>query len=124
MTKKKKPIVSTNMKKIKKLLDIIPEDRRALAQGLYEELEFMQNTMANLKEQVNRDGAVDLFKNGNQEFWREHPALTAYNKTLQRYGQIYKQFIDLLPKVEEKTDDDELLNFIRSEEHTSELQSR
>ena len=112
MTKKKKPIVSTNMKKIKKLLDIIPEDRRALAQGLYEELEFMQNTMANLKEQVNRDGAVDLFKNGNQEFWREHPALTAYNKTLQRYGQIYKQFIDLLPKVEEKTDDDELLNFI------------
>ena|SRR5699024_1722407 len=112
MTKKKNKIISTDMKQVEQLLKDIPEDRRAIAQGLYNELVFMQNTMASLKEQVETDGAVSLFKNGSQEFLREHPALTAYNKTLQRYGQIYKQFIDLLPEVEEKGQDDELLNFI------------
>lgn len=112
MTNKKKPIISTDMKKVKKLLKDIPEDRRAIAQGLYDELVFMQNTMSSLKNQVETEGAVSMFKQGKQEFLREHPALTAYNKTLQRYGQIYKQFIDLLPKADEKKQDDELLNFI------------
>lgn len=112
MTKKKKPIISTDMKQVEQLLQYIPEDRRAIAQGLYDELVFMQNTMSSLKEQVESDGAVSNYKNGKQEFLREHPALTAYNKTIQRYTQVYKQFIDLLPKVDEKKQDDELLKFI------------
>lgn len=112
MTKKKKPIISTDMMKVKKLLKEIPEDRKPIAQGLYEELVFMQNTMKNLKEQVETDGAVSMFKQGKQEFLREHPALTAYNKTIQRYTQVYKQFIDLLPVADEKDAQDPLIDFL------------
>lgn len=112
MTKKKKQVVSADMKKVKNLLKDIPEDRRAIAQGLYNELVFMQNTLQNLKEQVEEEGAVSMFKQGQQEFLREHPALKAYNTTIQRYNLIYKQFIDLLPQTDESNQDDELLNFI------------
>jgi hypothetical protein len=108
----KKPIISTDMKKVKRLLKDIPVERQPIAQGLYEELVFMQNTMKSLKVQVEADGAVSLYKNGKQEFLREHPALTAYNKTIQRYTQVYKQLIDLFPKVEGKSKDDELMEFL------------
>ena len=100
------------MKKVKRLLKDIPEDRRAIAQGLFKELVFMQNTLDTLRQQVEDEGAVDMFKQGKQEFLREHPALKAYNTTIQRYNLIYKQFIDLLPKTEENNQGDELLDFI------------
>ncbi|WP_449354400.1 hypothetical protein ACUL41_14830 [Virgibacillus natechei] len=112
-TSKKKAVVSTDMRKVKRLLKEIPDDRQPIAQGLYEELVFMQNTLATLKQQVEEEGAVSLFKQGAQEFLREHPALTAYNKTIQRYGQIYKQLMDLLPKSDEKQQQDPLLDFIK-----------
>jgi len=54
-----------------------------------------------------------MFKQGKQQFLREHPALTAYNKTLQRFNQVIKQIIDLLPKAEENQPRDALLEFIQ-----------
>ncbi|MEW9675258.1 hypothetical protein ABRT01_03580 [Lentibacillus sp. L22] len=105
--------ISTDMKKVKRLLKEIPEDRQPIAQGLYNELVFMQNTMSTLKQRVEDEGAVSMFKQGKQEFLREHPALTAYNKTIQRYGQIYKQLLDLLPKSDEKQQTDPLMDFIK-----------
>lgn len=112
MTKKKKAVISADMKKVEKLLQDIPEDRRAIGQGLYNELVFMQNTLKKLKEQVEEEGAVSMFKQGKQEFLREHPALKAYNTTIQRYNLIYKQFIELLPRIDGNNQSDELLDFI------------
>jgi len=112
MTNQKKSPMSMDMVKVKKLLDNVQEDRQPIALNLYDELVFMNSTMRMLKSQVERDGAVEDFKNGSQEFLREHPALTAYNKTLQRYMQVYKQIIDLLPKSNENNETDELMDFI------------
>ena len=112
-TNKKKTNVSTDMKKVKKILKEIPEDRQPIAQGLYNELVFMQNTLKELKQQVEEEGAVSMFKQGKQEFLREHPALTAYNKTIQRYGQIYKQLLDLLPRTDTEQETDPLIEFIK-----------
>lgn len=109
----KKLVVSNDMKKLKALLKNIPEDRQPIADGLYNELVFMQNTMIILKKQVEEEGAVSMFKQGAQEFLREHPALTAYNKTIQRYSQVYKQLIDLLPKTDEGKQTDPLMDFIK-----------
>lgn len=112
MTKTKKPVVSADMKKVRRLMRDIPEDRRAIAQGLFKELVFMQNTLNSLRQQVENEGAVDMFKQGKQEFLREHPALKAYNTTIQRYNLIYKQFIDLLPQTDNVQEDDPLIDFI------------
>lgn len=115
MTSKQKSKVSTDMRKVKRLLKEIPEERQAIATGLYNELVFMQNTLDSLKEQVEREGAVDMFKQGSQEFLREHPALKAYNVTIQRYSLIYKQFISLLPRMDSEQKHDDLLDFIKGD---------
>src|SRR5699024_5250352 len=115
MTSRQKPKVSTDMRKVKKLLEEIPEERQPIATGLYNELVFMQNTLDSLKEQVERDGAVDMFKQGRQEFLREHPALKAYNVTIQRYSLIYKQFVALLPRTDAEQKHDDLIDFIKGD---------
>ena len=105
--------LSKELKRLKQTLKNVQEDRRPIAENLFEELAFMEKTMDSLKAQVNEEGPVSMFKQGAQEFLREHPALTAYNKTLQRYNQTLKQLIDLLPKVEGNSEDDPLLAFVK-----------
>lgn len=109
---KKVIAISSDMKKLKTILKQIPEDRQPIGNSLYNEIVFMEKTLNTLKNQVDEEGPVSMFKQGKQEFLREHPALKAYNTTIQRYSLLYKQLIDLLPKFEEKHDTDELLDFM------------
>ncbi len=105
--------LSKEMKRLKRTLKDIPEDRRPIGESLFDELAFMQKTMETLRAQVNEEGPTSMFKQGKQQFLREHPALTAYNKTLQRYNQTIKQLLDLLPEDEEERPTDPLLEFIK-----------
>lgn len=111
-TLKNKKVVSADMTRLKKILKEVPEDRQPIANNIYDELVFMQQTLVVLKKQVESEGPVSMFKQGQQEFLREHPALKAYNTTIQRYSLLSKQLIDLLPASEVKTEDD-LLNFVQ-----------
>jgi hypothetical protein len=52
MTTKKDLDISKEMRNLKKILKQIPKDRQAIAQSLYNELEFMQKTLETLREQV------------------------------------------------------------------------
>ncbi|WP_309459518.1 hypothetical protein [Bacillus thuringiensis] len=54
-----------------------------------------------------------MFKQGRQVFLREHPALKAYNTTIQSYSRLYKQLVDLLPPTDLKPKEDELIDFIK-----------
>lgn len=110
---KKKVVISADMRKVKVLLKEIPKERQPIAQGLYNELVFMQNTLNSLKEQVEEEGAVSMFKQGQQEFLREHPALKAYNTTVQRFSLLYKQLIDLLPPTDTEQQTDPLIDFMK-----------
>jgi len=106
--------VSADMKKIKRILKKVVPDRLAIANTLYDELEFMQKTLAKLKNQIDEEGPTSMFIQGKQKFVRENPALKAYNTTIQRYSLIYKQLIELLPAVPEEKAADPVLDFIRT----------
>lgn len=112
-TVKKNIDISKDMKKVKSLLKHIPKDRQPIAQSIYGELVFMQNTMDTLKAQVGNEGPTAMFKQGRQEFLREHPALKAYNTTVQRYSLLYKQLVDLLPKADTQPQNDALIDFLK-----------
>lgn len=105
--------LSAEMKKLKSILKKIPKDRQPIAQSLYNELVFMQKTLETLKTQIEEDGPVSMFKQGAQEFLREHPALKGYNTTVQRFSLLYKQLTDLLPPAVGTPAKDPLLDFIR-----------
>lgn len=104
---------SKEMKKLKTILKQIPKDRQAIAQSLYNELVFMQKTLEVLKQQIEEEGPTAMFKQGVQEFLREHPALKGYNTTVQRYSLLYKQLTDLLPPAAGTQQSDSLLDFIK-----------
>ncbi|MBV4429057.1 hypothetical protein [Clostridium tyrobutyricum] len=112
MEKTKVIDISTDMKKLRTILRKLPKEKKAVAEPLFKELEFMQRTLETLKNEVDEVGPTAMFKQGKQEFLRESPALKGYNTTIQRYALIYKQIISLLPKDDGKSTD-ELLDFIK-----------
>jgi len=111
----KKQTVLTNMQELKKILATVPEDRKAIADSLYNELEFMQGTLVILRQQIKEEGPTAMFRQGVQEFLREHPALKAYNTTIQRYSLLYKQLVDLLPEPVKEAPTDPVIDFVRGD---------
>ena len=83
---------------LKEILEKIPQDKKAVAARLADELVFMQETLAELRQQVKANGTLEHFIQGKQDFWRESPALRGYNNTLKQYNSTFKQLCDLLPK--------------------------
>lgn len=82
------------------IVDCVPENQRPIAESLLRELSFMGDTLDALKEHVRENGAVELFKNGKQEMWRESPALKSYNATIKRYSDTCKAITGMVEPCE------------------------
>lgn len=98
---------------LKEILQKIPEDKKAIATRLADELIFMRETLEDLKAQVKKYGTIEHFEQGKQSFLRESPALKSYNATIQRYSQLYKQLTDMLPKDQPAQQANPLYDFLK-----------
>ena len=115
MTKDTDKAKASDLRKLRKMLKLIPAERKPIGEKLIDEILFMTTTLATLKKTVEEKGVVDNFKQGKQQFMRESPALKAYNTTIQRYSLLYKQLTDLLPKPEPNDKaHNELLEFLKN----------
>lgn len=102
------------MSELSELCSQVDDSKRHIACQLANEIEFMEETLAKLKEEIAEGGVLEHFEQGKQNFMREAPALTAYNKTIAQYSKLYKQLTDLLPPMtQEKAD--ELDEWIREQ---------
>ena len=99
------------MCKISGILDLVDANKRPLARQLLTEMNFMRQTLAKLRKEINTKGVTEHFVNGSQEFDRETPALKSYNTTIARYTQLHKQLADLIPDATDG-EGDELDEFI------------
>lgn len=99
---------------LKELLERVPDDKKHVGAALVEELAFMGETLKRLKAQIRETGEVEHFVQGKQDFYREAPALKAYNTTIQRYSTLYKQLTDLIGKSPEAEKSGEIYDFIKS----------
>lgn len=113
MKKAKGAPTCADMAELGKIVALVPEDRRAVAEKLAKEVSFMGKTLEGLRGTVAERGAVEMFKQGSQEFLRESPALKAYNTTIQRYSLLYKQLVDMLPKQAQESAESPLTAFIK-----------
>ena len=95
------------------ILERIPEDKKYIGQKLVDELIFMQDTLTALKRKIRENGTEEEFVQGKQNFVRESTALKSYNTTVQRYGTLYKQLTDLMPKVPESDKSNAVYDFIK-----------
>lgn len=85
-------------KELAEIKNSISEEKWKIADDLISELCFMKKTLDDLKKEIRRNGTIEHFEQGKQNFLRESPALKSYNTTIQRYGTIYKQLSDMVPK--------------------------
>lgn len=108
-------MISSEIDELQRRIQLVPEDKQPIAEQLLKELVFMSETLENLKAAIKEKGEIDLFKQGKQEFMRESPAMKTYNTTVQRYGLLFKQFTDLLPKAEAERAGSDLFDFLRQE---------
>jgi stalled ribosome rescue protein Dom34 len=111
----KEKLIKKELQKLNKFFKDIPKEKQTVIQGLKEQAAFMYATLFELQEQLNVEGAVELYRNGSQEMLREHPASKVYNAMIKNYASAVKQLIDLLPKQEGKAQqtEDALLSFIK-----------
>ena len=93
----------------KAILDMIPDDRKAIANKLITELTWMQKTLARLKKEVDSNGVIDKYLNGSA---KDSVALKGYNTMVQRYGNLYKQLSDMMT-IQKPLESDELVAFIK-----------
>ncbi len=105
------------LKKLEAIFKDIPNDKKKLVDSLIKQAAFMQSTLYELSLYINRDGAVATDQHGNT---KESPAIKSYTALINRYSNVIKQLLDLLPKDQpeptaaDKAAKDELAQFIQN----------
>lgn len=85
-------------KQLEEILKKVPKDKTNEAELIAEELRFVLATTEKLRKDIEKNGAVEHFINGKQDFLRESPAMISYNKLMKTYNTLYKSLLDLIPK--------------------------
>ena len=99
--------------RLKEIYELIPEDRKKIAQDLIKEILFMATTLNKLKTNIRKQGPTVEFINGKQQMMIENPAMKTYNTLIQRYGTFFKQLNELIPKNPTvKSEDDGFDDFV------------
>lgn len=98
MTKKKKEqLKKEKLDVLNKIFEDVKESKKALVIGLIEQVCFMYVQLTELNEIIEKNGVIEEFKQGKQQFLREQPAVKTYNTMIKNYNLVTSQLIDLLP---------------------------
>lgn len=99
----KKASLNINLQDISERFDI-NEPKGKLGLALVERAVFMQNTLRELEEKVNSEGATTTMCQGKYDIERVNPSLQAYINLGKNYTSVIKQINELIPKTENKID--------------------
>ena len=96
---------------VKDSIENLPKDKQELCNNILNELIFMENTMNDLKKEIQDKGVVVDMCQGKYSIQRTNPALNQYNTTIKNYTSCIKQLNELLPSIspeDDEFDNDEL----------------
>ena len=110
--KTKEEKISAELRKFKGFCRNLSKDRKNIAIKLCQKAAFMEVTLEDLQDQINKEGAIIEAVNGNGfEVRTENPAQKTYNTMIKNYNATIKSLVDLMP--EGASANDELIGFIR-----------
>ena len=92
--------VNQEIKRLKQILRDLDADKKKMkaANSLIENAAFMAITLEDLMDQINEEGCVSRYQNGeNQWGTKQSPEVKTYNQMLKNHMSITKQLTDLLP---------------------------
>ena len=108
--------IKKELKRLKKLLENVDETKKSVAQNLIEDAAFMYVTLDETKQIINRDGIIEEYQNGANQFGRKSSVeADAYVKVQKSYASVIKQLTDLLPEQDETTAGADITAFLDSE---------
>jgi hypothetical protein len=104
--------ITKEVERLNNILKDLPQDKINIADGLVNEAAFMRVTLEDLKEDINKNGAVDEMPQGSYSIMRESPSVKIYNTMVQRYAGTCKEIFNLLPKEVAVEEDDGFEAFV------------
>ena len=104
--------IKPEINRIKKLYKDFPKEKSKVLEGLINESAFIKVSLEELRDNLLKNGFTEVFEQGEQRFNRERPEVKIYTTFIQRYSNVMKQLIDLLPVEVKKEEADELLEFL------------
>lgn len=96
---------------LKEIFENVKENKKTLVMGLIEQASFMYVQLKDLNEIIEKNGVVEDFKQGKQQFTREQPAVKTYNAMIKNYNVTIKQLSEFLPPGQTPKFDDEFEEF-------------
>lgn len=105
--------IKQEINRIKKLYKDFEKDKIKVIEGLINEAAFMKISLEDLRIDLSKNGLIELFEQGEQSFNRERPEVKIYTTFMQRYSNVMKQLLDLLPVEIKKEEVDTLMTFIQ-----------
>lgn len=99
MEEEKEKRIKQEKDKIKRQFSKIDKKKKNLVQRLIENASFMAVTLEDLQNEINTNGCISEYKNGeNQWGTKKSPEIEIYNTMVKNYAAIIRQLTDLLPE--------------------------
>ena len=92
----------------------LDKDIIKVLEGLVSDAAFMRVAIEETKTELVKNGMMEKFKNGSQEFWREKPESKVFLNFMKQYSNTMKLLIDLMPVQVKEEEQDQLTKFIQS----------
>ena len=109
----KEAMVKKELTRLKKIFSDLPKDKMDTCESLIQNAAFMHATLADLQLTINKDGAVSVYQNGeNQWGTKKSPEVDIYNTMIKNHMNIIKQLSDMLPRDVSKEADDGFDDFV------------
>lgn len=101
------------LKKLKAIVEALPEDKKKISEGLVADAAFMAEQLEILRKHITKNGWSESYQNGANQFGKKSSVeADAYVKVQKSYASVIKQITDLLPVKEETTAGAELMAFV------------
>lgn len=101
------------LKKLKLITEMLPEDKRKITEGLVADAAFMAEQLEKLRAHISENGWSEEYKNGENQFGKKSSVeADAYVKVQKSYASVIKQLTDLLPEQSETTAGAEIMAFL------------
>ncbi|MRS02179.1 hypothetical protein EG832_02965 [bacterium] len=91
-------LIKSEIERLTGILNGLTDDQLTVADNLIREAAFMKIALQGLKDEINKDGPVEMFTQGPNSYKRQHPALSGYNALVKNYTVVIKQLIDMIPE--------------------------
>ena len=94
----KRARISSELNRLTAYFEPIEEKQMAIIGPLLQNAAFMRITLEDLQEIINRDGPVERYQNGaNQYGLKQSSAVQSYNALMKNYAAVIKTLAQILP---------------------------